>query len=88
MSEFPEELIERCAKKLEQYGPQYSAKEKVWAILRESGHAELVAALKKIVNASPAYLAEEISGDEFINIVLEATDNQEINPVLRKIGIL
>jgi len=87
MSEFPEELIERCEREILN-GHNQSRHAAICAVLRESGHAELVAALKKIVNASPAYLAEEISGDEFINIVFEATDNQEINPVLRKIGIL
>ena len=77
---FPEELIERCAKKLEQYGPQYSAEEKVWAILRESGHAELAAALKL---ARP-YVHDDGSFSALrIGAVLE-----QIDAALKKAGAL
>ena len=74
------ELIERCAKLLERYGPQYSAKEKVWAVLRESGHAELVAGL---LGARAAVSFQEQRGGTYWKELLV-----KIDAALKKAGAL
>ena len=62
MSEFPEELIERCKQKM-LVGECVGQREIVVNILRESGHPELVAGLRKarmevIWNSQVELLAE------------------------------
>ena len=49
MSEFPEELIERCAESVRETEDGRIPRRIVEAVLRESGYAELVAALEAFI---------------------------------------
>ena len=72
MSEFPEELIKRCSKVIHEEwlrGRSMSAESQAIAVLRESGHAELVAALKKAlphvsVSSMPRAIEVETQGQD------------------------
>ena len=76
MSEFPEELIERCWRA--SGGPM--SRDGIKDILRESGHAELVAALKKATTA--VAIQEQRGGTHWKELLLE------IEAVLRTAGAL
>ena len=82
-TEFPVELVERCAKAA--YAGFHNARkddtgEMVRAVLRESGHAELVAALKEARDFAAS--VESVEGDCY------GDPTPRINAALRKAGAL
>jgi len=80
MSEFPEELIERCAESVRETEDGRIPRRIVEAVLRESGHAELVAALKKATAA--VAIQEQRGGTHWKELLLE------IEAAIRKAGAL